>query len=162
MSFIPNCYFGKKAADFWGTSDYTQEETKSKINVKSFQDSLNFGEADYYKYFQCQDFASRPTSSGVCHTFNALDLDDILKESKWKTTFKNSFKQTPRREILKSKGIESENGFLFSLGNFVIKLTVFLTIPISQIHVILLYIVISRHNAKLPPNLQSKVWLCPK
>ena len=122
MSFIPNCYFGKKAADFWGTGDYTQEEVQSQINVKSFQDSLNFGQADYYKYFQCQDFASRPTSSGVCHTFNALDLDDILKESKWKTSFKSSFKQTPKREILKSEGIESENGFLFSLGNFLMKI----------------------------------------
>ena len=116
MSFIPHCYFGKKAADFWRTSDYTSEEVSSRVNVSRFQDSLNFGEADYYKYFQCHDFASRPTSSGVCHTFNALDLDDILKESKWKSSFKTSFKQTPKREILKSEGIESENGFLFSLG----------------------------------------------
>ena len=116
MSLIPHCYFGKKAADFWKTKDYTSDETISRVNVKSFHDSLSFGEADYYKYFQCQDFASRPTSQGVCHTFNAHDLDEILKESKWKSSFKSSFKQTSKREILKSEGIESENGFLFSLG----------------------------------------------
>ena len=116
MSYIPHCYFGKKAAEFWGTSDYTSDETYSGINVKSFQDSLNFGKSDYYKYFECQDFSSRPTSQGVCHTFNAYDLNDILKESKWKSSFQSSFKQTPKREILKSEGIESENGFLFSLG----------------------------------------------
>ena len=130
MSFIPHCYFGKKAADFWRTSDYTSEEVSSRVNVSRFQDSLNFGEADYYKYFQCHDFASRPTSSGVCHTFNALDLDDILKESKWKSSFKTSFKQTPNREILKSEGIESENGFLFSLGlkyNFYFFVSVMIT-----------------------------------
>ena len=116
MSFIPHCYFGKKAADFWRTSDYPSDLVNSRVNLSRFQDSLNFGQPDYYKYFQCHDFASRPTSSGVCHTFNALDLDDILKDSKWKSSFKTSFKQTPKREILKSEGIESENGFLFSLG----------------------------------------------
>ena len=47
----------------------------------------------------------------MCHTFNALDLDDILKESNWRTSFKSSFKQTPKRDISKSEGIESENGF---------------------------------------------------
>ena len=153
LSFIPNCYFGKQAAQAWGTRDYSSEETWSNISLKSYQKSLNFGEPDYYKYFQCKDFVSRPTSSGVCHTFNALDLDDILKKSNWLTTFKSSFKQAPKKEILKSEGIESENGFLFSLGNgnFVIdiKQTVdFLTFS----HY--------RHNAKLPPNLQSKVWRC--
>ena len=147
MSFIPHCFFGKKAAEFWGTSDYTKDEIRSRVNVSSFQDSLSFGEADYYKYFQCQDFASRPTSSsGVCHTFNALDLDDILKESKWMSLFKSSFKQPPQKEVLKSEGIKSQNGFLFSLGkkfnfdsSFIDGLPCF------------------RHYAKLSPNLQGKV-----
>ena len=121
LSFIPNCYFGKQAAQAWGTRDYSSEETWSNISLKSYQNSLNFGEPDYYKYFQCKDFVSRPTSSGVCHTFNALDLDDILKKSNWLTSFKSSFKQAPKKEILKSEGIESENGFLFSLGKLLIK-----------------------------------------
>ena len=146
MSFIPHCYFGKKAANFWGTSDYTKDEIKSRVNINSFKDSLGFGESDYYKYFQCQDFASRPTSSGVCHTFNALDLDDILKESKWKSSFTSSFKQPTQKEIFKSEGIKSQNGFLFSLGKKY-------SFDVSFIDVLKYF----RHYAKLPPNLQGKV-----
>ena len=117
LSYIPNCYFGKQAAEAWGTRDYSAEETFSNVTLKNYQDGLNFGEPDYYKYFKCQEFVSRPTSSGMCHTFNAHDLGDILKKSKWLTSFKSSFKQSSKKEILKSEGIESENGFLFSIGS---------------------------------------------
>lgn len=76
---------------------------------------FNLDEPYIYKYPECQLFTSQPTTSGVCHTFNALHLEKILKPSHWTNSFIESFGESNNNPIFKSSSVGLENGFVFSL-----------------------------------------------
>ena len=123
LSYIPTCFFGDNAAKFWSLKEYSETDFISDISQEKFEsnhrESLNLPDSDIYKYPKCRQFAQKPTDDGICHTFNGLDLKNILKSSSWLSSFEKSFggKQEEKKpeDILKSEGIDKEGGFVFSL-----------------------------------------------
>ena len=119
LSYIPTCFFGESAAKFWKLREYSEREHDSNISQSEFQSTLNIPEPDLYRYPKCTHFVQRPTDSGICHTFNGLDLRKILKPSSWVSSFQESFGdnevESNTRDVLKSEGIDKEGGFVFSL-----------------------------------------------
>ena len=68
-----------------------------------------------YRYPMCKLFHPKPTSLGICHTFNGKELEKILKPTSWRNSFLESFDNYEKQEVLKAKGIDLEEGFVFSL-----------------------------------------------
>ena len=118
LSYIPTCYYGNEAKKFWETRDYSNDDVLRNTSKKQYEQELNFGNSDFYKYSKCDDFQPNPTDMGICLTFNGLEVNDILKKSNWVDSFKTAFKISENKKIKKSEGIERENGFIFSLGIF--------------------------------------------
>ena len=117
LSLIPTCHFGDESKQFWETEDYNYNLVTSNVTYPDY--SKNTGmKKDFYKYSKCRDFAPRPTDSGICHTFNGLELGSILKESSWLNVFNKAFPSARAGGDLKSLGIEKEQGFAFTLGEF--------------------------------------------
>ena len=83
---------------------------------RQYEQELNFGKNDFYKYSKCDDFQPNPTDSGICFTFNGLPINEVLEQSNWLNSFQNAFQISKNKKIKKSDGIERENGFIFSLG----------------------------------------------
>ena len=115
MSYIPTCYYGNEAKKFWETRDYNNDDVSRNVSKRQYEQELNFGDSDFYKYSKCDEFQPNPTDMGVCFTYNGLQVNDILKKSNWVNSFKAAFKTSENKKIKKSEGIERENGFIFSL-----------------------------------------------
>ena len=60
-------------------------------------------------------FSSKPTDSGVCHTFNGLGLAKILRQSAWTDAFLEAFGSRDSGQLFSSEGIDLQDGFVFSL-----------------------------------------------
>ena len=116
-SFLQTCFFGENARRYYRVKDFSEIDAINNVLTKSYQDEIKklFGETDYYRYQSCKLFTPKPTSSGICHTFNGHDLEKILKPTTWTNKFQDSFKADAPNEILKSTGIGLEDGFVFSL-----------------------------------------------
>ena len=114
-TMIPFCLFGKDSINYWNLRDYKEIDAQNNIPLKQFQEDYNLKEGDFYKYPKCKLFSPKPSQSGVCYTFNSLDLEKILKTSNWTKSFLNTFKEPDDRNIKKSAGIDLENGFVFTV-----------------------------------------------
>ena len=120
ISYIPTCFFGKKANSFWNSDDYSVVAALNQIPPADYKESikeeLNLEDPDFYRYPKCRMFNTMPTDRGVCHTFNGLDIKTILSESQWRDSFDGSFGSGDEsHETLRSEGIDLEDGFVFSL-----------------------------------------------
>ena len=119
LSFIPTCFFGKRAQSFWNSKDYSAVTALNQIPPASYkasiEEDLNLEDPDSYRYPHCQLFSAMPTDNGVCHTFNGLDIKDILSESQWRDSFDGAFGGGESYDTLQSGGIDLEEGFVFSL-----------------------------------------------
>ena len=113
-SYLPTCYFGKKATEFWESRDYEANDLPS--SKVEYDEDMSKETADLYKYSKCKDFTPKPTDSGLCFTFNGLQVNEILKQSNWLSSFTNAFPQSENSQILMSEGIDKDKGFVFSLG----------------------------------------------
>ena len=74
LSYIPTCFFGEQSAKYWDTGDYTELQYDNDISKEAFQENLKLHESDFYRYPKCRSFHSIPTDSGICKTFNGLEL----------------------------------------------------------------------------------------
>ena len=54
-------------------------------------------------------FSSKPTDSGVCHTFNGLGLAKILRQSTWTDAFLEAFGSRDSGQLFNSEGIDLED-----------------------------------------------------
>ena len=115
LSYIPTCYFGESAATYWKTKDYGFRQMGITENRDRFRESLQLEEPDIYKYKKCKKFSPKPADSQICHTFNGMELGGILKASNWINAYQEAFTGSETEDILKSKGVDTDNGFLFSL-----------------------------------------------
>ena len=119
MSFIPTCFFGKKASSFWKSKDYSSVRAINQIFPSVYRDSImkemNLDDSDYYRYPKCRLFSVMPTDNKLCHTFNGMGIKEILKESLWRKSFDEAFGENGSHETLKSEGIDLEDGFVFTL-----------------------------------------------
>ena len=119
LSFIPTCFFGKRANSFWNSKDYSAVTALNQIPPEDYKESLeedlNLEDTDTYKYPHCRLFSAMPTDLGVCHTFNGLDIKKILSETQWRDAFDGAFGGGESYETLKSGGIDLAEGFVFSL-----------------------------------------------
>ena len=119
LSFVPFCLFDKKAKSFWNTEDYSKIWADNNLLPsdleKLYMETHNLDEPEVYKYPKCRLFDTKPTSAGVCHTFNSLELEKILKPSSWTNSFIDSFGGSDGSSIFKSTGIGLEDGFVFNL-----------------------------------------------
>ena len=117
LSYIPTCFFGGSAENFWSLREYSAADFLSNVSQKEFEFNLNVPKSDMYRYPQCKQFEQRPTDLGICHTFNGLDLNKVLKPSSWVSIFKETFNphEAKTKEVLKSEGIDKEGGLVFSL-----------------------------------------------
>ena len=97
--------------------DYSVMDSSANVMFEEFRNisSQKSGSTDYYRYSRCKLFNPKPSSSGICHTFNALELKTILKASKWADDFLDSFSAFDEHEVFKSAGVKVEKGFVFSL-----------------------------------------------
>ena len=115
VSLFPTCFFGEKAETYFNTRDYSELDATLNVLPEDYKIMVMTEKADFYRYPRCRLFNPKPTSSGVCHTFNALELKTILKDSEWTKYFMNSFRGFQERDVLKSSGVNAEKGFVFSL-----------------------------------------------
>ena len=119
LSFVPTCFFGKRAQSFWNSEDYSAVTALNQIPPTDYKESieeeLNLDDPDSYRYPHCRLFSPMPTDSGVCHTFNGLDIKQILTESYWRDSFDGALGGGETYDTLKSGGIDLEEGFVFSL-----------------------------------------------
>ena len=97
--------------------DYSALEPSANVMFEDFRNlSSQMSEStDYYRYPRCKLFSPKPSSSGICHTFNAMELKTILKASKWTDEFLASFSGFDEHKVFKSAGVKVEKGFVFSL-----------------------------------------------
>ena len=99
--------------------DYGRPQAATKISLNEYQEVLSNGnnleENDVYRYPKCRKFSPKPSDSGICHTFNGLELNKILKPSTWTDAFLSAFGGHDSGTILKSEGIDLHDGFIFSL-----------------------------------------------
>ena len=116
ISVFPTCFFGKDSLIHWKTRDYSEAEIFSHSNLEKYEKSLNLKPTNTYRYPKCNDFSPKPTDSGICHTFNGLELKNILTDTKWLKSFQNNFKSTGNTIVRKADGIELEHGFTFTVG----------------------------------------------
>ena len=119
ISFIPTCFYGMNAAKFWNAKDYSFVDALNSILPDEFKADLeteyHLRQSDFYKYPKCELFSPMPTDSGICHTFNGLALEKILKPSIWRNSFNKSFGGSKNEQPLKSVGVDIEDGLVFSL-----------------------------------------------
>ena len=117
LSYIPTCYYGNEAKKFWETRDYSNDDVLRNTSKKQYEQELNFGNSDFYKYSKCDDFQPNPTDMGICFTFNGLEVNDILKKSNWVDSFKTAFKMSPNFVFSQiSEKIVNLHHFSFNLG----------------------------------------------
>ena len=115
VSLFPTCFFGEKAETYFMTRDYSEMDATLNVLLEDYKNVIMNETPDFYRYPKCRLFNPKPTSSGMCHTFNPLKLKTILKESGWTQHFTNSFNGFQEREVFKSSGVNVEKGFVFSL-----------------------------------------------
>ena len=117
LSYIPTCFYGEEADVFCHTRDYSRNDVwASHMTMEEYKAGLkNLKKNDFYKYPKCSRFSPRPTDSSICHTFNGLELQKILKSSSWRDTFLEAFTQGETPETLKSTGVDYDSGLIFSL-----------------------------------------------
>ena len=88
----------------------------SRASSDQYRESLNLkDDRDFYRYPKCQKFSPRPTDHAVCHTFNGLELQKILKPSEWVDAYQDAFTGGETGEIFKSEGVDKTRGLMFSL-----------------------------------------------
>ena len=116
---IPTCFFGADAAKYWTMKDYGEPQATNKISLEEYQKIMSshnkLEENDLYRYPKCRKFSHKPSDSGICQTFNGLPLNKILKPSTWTDAFLSAFGTNDGENILKSEGIDLQDGFVFSL-----------------------------------------------
>lgn len=116
LSYIPTCFYSEEAYKFWNTRDYSYlDVVASHASYDNYKESLKFEDPDIYKYPKCKKFNPKPTDSSICHTFNGLDLEQILKSSNWMDAYQEAFTGAETDDILKSVGVDTDSGFIFSL-----------------------------------------------
>ena len=118
LSAVPTCYFSEDANSYWNSDTYTILDALLGFDLPNYQkamDEANKMPSDLYKYPKCNLFSKMPTNTGICHTFNGLDLQDILKPTKWTDTFSESFGDSSPFEMFYSEGIDIDDGFVFSV-----------------------------------------------
>ena len=119
MTAIPTCFFGKEASKYWNTRDYRVTDKDNNILPINYQQTLinqnNLQDPEFYRYPKCHSFSPKPTQSGICHTFNGIELGKILKPSEWMESFSDSFESHDTGELFKSSGIDLHDGFVFTL-----------------------------------------------
>ena len=129
VSLLPTCFYGNEAKKFWNAKDYSYVDALNSITPDEFQNNLEedyrLKESNFYKYPKCKLFSAMPTDSGICFTFNGLNLEKILKPSKWRNSFNRSFGESQNEIPMKSARVDLEEGFVFSvdtLQHFLINL----------------------------------------
>ena len=80
-----------------------------------FRESLQLDDPDIYKYKKCKKFSPKPADSQICHTFNGLELEKILKATNWRNAYQEAFTGGETGNILKSEGVDMDSGLLFSV-----------------------------------------------
>ena len=99
--------------------DYGELQATNKISPDEYQDILSsnnkLDENDIYRYPKCRKFSPKPTDTGICQTFNGLEINKVLKPSIWTDAFLSAFGSNDDGNILKSEGIDLHDGFIFSL-----------------------------------------------
>ena len=119
LSYIPLCFFGKEASHFWNLRDYSENDVNNDLTLQEYQECLishyDLKEPNFYRYPKCKMFSSKPTDSGICHTFNGLEIKKILKDSFWSQTFSQTFESSDSGNIFKSEGIDLHDGFVISI-----------------------------------------------
>ena len=119
LSFIPTCFFGKEAQGFWKSKDYDIVAALNNIPTQEYREIVEehykLRKSDFYRYPKCTKFVAKPTDTGICHTFNGLEINKILKQSNWLNDFKQAFGDSASTNLLMSGGIDIEEGFVFSL-----------------------------------------------
>ena len=118
-SFVPTCFFGDNAKDYFSVRDYSKMDSSDNVQTEEYRNNTEemLQDPDYYRYPRCKLFSSKPTSIGICHTFNAYELETILKPSKWTNNFLASFAGFDDNIIMKNEGVNVEKGFVFSLDS---------------------------------------------
>ena len=117
LSYIPTCFYGEDASTFWKTRDYGWIDVlASHASVHNYSSNLKLGQkTDFYRYPKCKKFSPKPTDASICHTFNGLDLAEILKPSSWMDAYQEAFTGGESDDILKSQGVDKDSGLLFSI-----------------------------------------------
>ena len=78
------CFFSKDANRFWNSHAYGITQSWLDISVEDHQVELDLAHdlpSETYKYPKCRSFSKMPTNTGICNTFNGLDLHKIFKKS---------------------------------------------------------------------------------
>ena len=117
---VPFCLFGEDAAKYWKLKDYSKDEAGKNILNEEYKIDMqldNEYEQNIYRYPKCKLFVPKLSSNGICHTFNSEQLEKVLKPSKWTKSYLNSFGNQERKDILKSRDINLEDGLVFSLDS---------------------------------------------
>ena len=115
VSLFPTCFFGESAETYFTTRDYSEIDATLNVLLEDYNNMIMIEKPDFYRYPRCRLFNPKPTSSGICHTFNPMKLKTILKESEWVDNFLSSFTGFQENDVLKSSGVNMEKGFVFSL-----------------------------------------------